>query len=239
MSPATTCQPTSGAPCTPGSVTPAVSPARRRVTDVFTRTQHALMALSFAGAYLTAESERLRLLHVVLGYTLAGLLLVRMLDGVWGPRRVSLSALFGRLQSARLVFNGARASLQGAAFPWRLAQNLLIAGSVATILLTIPPLTLTGVFGFHEWGLDALEEVHDTLGEGLLIAVCVHLLAVLGLSVWRRENLASPMLSGTVSGRGPDLVQSPRRLWAISLLVGVAGYWVWEHMQSVNGLFGG
>jgi cytochrome b len=237
MTTATTCQTTAAAGM-PGSGTlPAAAPSRRRVTDAFTRAQHALMALSFAGAYLTAESEHWRLLHVVLGYTLAGLLLVRMLDGVWGPRRVALSALFGRLRSAPVVLKGLRASLHGAVFPWRMAQNLLVVGSVVAIMLSIPPLTLTGVIAFHEWGFDALEEWHETLGEGLLVAVGIHLLAVLGLSVWRRENLASPMLSGTVSGRGPDLVQNTRWVWAFVLVLVVVGYWAWVHLQSANGLW--
>ena len=50
-------------------------PRQRRVLiwDAPVRVFHWLMVLSFAGAYITAESERWRLVHVSLGYTLAGL----------------------------------------------------------------------------------------------------------------------------------------------------------------------
>ena len=44
-----------------GAPTPVPS---RRTVDAFTRTLHALLALSFAGAYITAESEIFILVHV-------------------------------------------------------------------------------------------------------------------------------------------------------------------------------
>jgi cytochrome b len=54
------------------------------VWDAPVRVFHWLMVLSFAGAYLTAESERWRLVHVSLGYTMAGLLVFRILWGLLG-----------------------------------------------------------------------------------------------------------------------------------------------------------
>ena len=74
--------------------TPATPPRpTRRVTDAPTRVFHWLFALCFAGAYLTADGERLRLLHVTLGYTLAGLLAFRVLYGLFGPRQVRLQGV--------------------------------------------------------------------------------------------------------------------------------------------------
>ena len=64
---------------------PSVVPSRL-VTDAPTRMFHWLFALSFVGAYLTADGERWRLLHVTLGYTMAGLLGFRLLYGIFGPR---------------------------------------------------------------------------------------------------------------------------------------------------------
>jgi cytochrome b len=55
------------------------------------RVFHWLMVASFAGAYLTAESERWRLLHVTLGYTMAGLVRV---PHFLGPGGHPLRALF-------------------------------------------------------------------------------------------------------------------------------------------------
>ena len=56
------------------------------VWDAPVRLFHWLTVLSFAGAWLTAESERWRLLHVTLGYTLAGLVVFRLLWGLVGTR---------------------------------------------------------------------------------------------------------------------------------------------------------
>ena len=56
------------------------------VWDLPVRVFHWLLALSFAGAWITAESERWRLLHVTLGYTLGGLLAFRVLWGLVGTR---------------------------------------------------------------------------------------------------------------------------------------------------------
>ncbi|HET8584659.1 MAG TPA: cytochrome b/b6 domain-containing protein, partial [Casimicrobiaceae bacterium] len=49
--------------------------ARKRVFvwDLPVRLFHWSLALSFAGAFVTAESERYRDVHVVLGYTVLGL----------------------------------------------------------------------------------------------------------------------------------------------------------------------
>lgn len=70
----------------------AVTAPTRRTVDAFTRSLHAMMALSFAGAYITAESETFRLEHVTLGYTLGGVLLVRVVWGLWGPKYERWSA---------------------------------------------------------------------------------------------------------------------------------------------------
>lgn len=61
--------------------------AGRHVTDAAVRSFHWMFALAFAGAWLTAESERWRLVHVTLGYTLAGLLAFRLLWGGSGRDR--------------------------------------------------------------------------------------------------------------------------------------------------------
>ena len=73
----------------PANATAQPAPAKthtRRVTDAPTRMFHWLFALSFAGAYATADGEHWRLLHVTLGYTMAGLLAFRVLYGLLGPR---------------------------------------------------------------------------------------------------------------------------------------------------------
>ena len=50
------------------------------VWDLPTRLFHWSLVASFAGAFLTAESERYRDIHVLLGYTVLGLIVFRL---VW------------------------------------------------------------------------------------------------------------------------------------------------------------
>ena len=74
--------------------TPSASPAERPksilVWDAPVRVFHWLMVLSFAGAWLSAESERWRLLHVTLGYTLAALVIFRVVWGAWSVAMASM-----------------------------------------------------------------------------------------------------------------------------------------------------
>ena len=56
------------------------------VWDAPVRAFHWLMVLCFTGAYLTSESEAWRLIHVTLGYTMAGLVASRLVWGLIGTR---------------------------------------------------------------------------------------------------------------------------------------------------------
>ena len=76
------------------------------VWDVPVRVFHWLLVLCFAGAWLTAESEHWRLVHVTLGYTMAGLVAFRVLWGLVGTRYARFasfvrgpSAVLGYLKS--------------------------------------------------------------------------------------------------------------------------------------------
>jgi cytochrome b len=91
----------------------------RRVTDAPTRMFHWLFALSFLGAYLTADGERWRMLHVTLGYTMAGLLVFRVLYGFFGPRQAGLGLLWRKLGSAPAWLRSLRTAPSLVAINWR------------------------------------------------------------------------------------------------------------------------
>lgn len=219
----------------PAAARPGSSrPASRRVTDATTRMLHWLMALSFTGAYLSADSEHWRLTHVTLGYTLAGLLVFRVLWGLVGPRQARLSVLWRKLQGLPGWFK----SLPSLSSPtamlsaWRQGENLLMALAVALILLLVLPLSLSGYAVWDEWGGDWLEEVHEFFGNALLIAVLAHIGLIALLSALRRKNQALPMLTGRVAGAGPDLAKSNYGLLAAVLLACVLGFWGWQWSQA-------
>jgi hypothetical protein len=97
------------------------------------------------------------------------------------------------------------------------------------------PVTLTGYATFNDWGGEWLAEGHEAAGELMLCAVLAHLGGLLGLSFWRRSNLAAPMFTGRTAGRGPDLVQRNHTWLAALLLVSVVAYWGWTWQQAPHG----
>ena len=200
-------------------------PARRRVVDAPTRVFHWLFALSFAGAYLSADGERFRLLHVTLGYTMAGLLVFRILYGLLGPRQAGLTLLWRKLS---VPVN------------WRQGQNLFMALAIVVLLLMVLPLTLSGYATYNEWGDflggDWVGEVHEFFGEASLAVVLAHIAAIVGLSLWRRKNMAAPMVTGQVDGAGPDVAKRNHLWLGVLLLAAVLAYWAWEWQQSPHGL---
>jgi len=201
---------------------------------------HWLFALSFVGAYLSADGERWRALHVTLGYTMAGLLVFRVLYGIFGPRQAGLGLMWRKLGSAPAWLRTAVQSRSVSAINWRQGQNLLMALAVVALLALVVPLTLSGYATYNEWGDflggDWIEEVHEFFGETLLAVVLAHLALIAGLSVLRRRNQAMPMLTGRVDGAGPDLVKDNRTWLAALLLMAVLAYAAWEWQQAPNGL---
>ena len=60
-----------------------------------------------------------------------------------------------------------------------------------------------------------------------------YLALLAGQSFWRQKNLALPMLTGRIEGKGPDLVPSNRAWLAAGLLLSVGVYWAWEFFLSL------
>lgn len=215
----------------------------RRVVDAPTRMFHWLFALSFLGAYLTADGERWRLLHITLGYTLAGLLAFRVLYGLWGPPQARLSMLLRKLKASPQWLESAWASALAGTWTsvnWRQGQNLLMALAVVLLLVLVVPLTLSGYATFHDWGDllggDWVEDLHGFIGEAFLLVVLAHLALIAGLSLLRHKNMVQPMLTGRIHGSGPDLARSDHFWLALLLLAAVLAYGTWEWQHSPKGL---
>ena len=216
---------------------------QRRVVDAPTRMFHWLFALSFLGAYLTADGERWRALHVTLGYTLAGLLAFRVLYGLLGPRHAGLGPVLRKLASAPSWLRSAAQSLKAGMVlrvNWRQGQNLLMALAVLTLLVLVVPLTLSGYGTYDDWdsflGGDWLEDVHEFFGNAFLAVVLTHIGLIFVISLLRRRNQALPMLTGRTKGAGPDLVKHNHAWLAGLLLASVLAFVGWQWQQSPQGL---
>lgn len=206
----------------------AVASPWRRVIDAPTRAFHWLLAFSFVGAFLTADAERFRLVHVTLGYTVLGLVSWRVLWGLLGPRQVRLGVWFGKLRGARGVVSAVKAGRP----PWQATQNVLQAVSVVGLLLASVLVTTSGFALYNElfrnrWD-SAFEEVHEFAGNGMLGLVALHLVLVLAGSLLRHQNQALTMITGRIPGKGPDLVKRNLLPLGVVLLIAVIWFWVWQ-----------
>jgi len=212
------------------------SSAGRLMVDAPIRMFHALFAVCFFGAWLTSEWERWRCVHVTLGYSMAGLLLFRVVYGLFGPPQARLHLLFGRLKGLlgmisalrtgepRPDGNANRASLLGQ------LQNVSMA---ATILAIIVLMTVTGASGYLAWN-DAPEwvaELHEACGETLITLGFVHIALVLCFSFLRRRNQALVMWSGKIAGPGPGIVQHNRVWLAVVMLIAVCAFGAYTLQQ--------
>ena len=117
-------------------------------------------------------------------------------------------------------------------------SSTLTLGVVALLAL-IMPLTLSGYGTYNEWSGEWLEEVHEFFGNVLLAVVLAHIAMIVALSVLRRKNQITPMVTGRVEGPGPDLLKSNHVQVAALLLAAVLGYWAWEWQQAPGAPAGG
>lgn len=217
----------SASPAESSAASPA-APASRRIIDAPTRVVHWLLAFSFTGAYLTAESERWHLLHITLGYTVLGLIVWRIVWGLIGPRRSRLSALTSKLRS---LPTQVRAWLQGKGNALA-SQQLLNAAAVLGLIAAALLVSASGLLMEQEllgaWAEDLLEELHEGAGNFMLLLVLGHLALIALASVLKRQNAAMTMISGRMPGRGPDLVKSNLGWLAAVIVAAVLGFWAWQ-----------
>lgn len=206
------------------------------VWDAPVRVFHWLMVLSFAGAWLTAESERWRLAHVTLGYTMAGLVAFRILWGFIGTRHARFATF---LQGPRAVARYLFSLLRGRPEP-HAGHNPAGALAIAALLLLAVAVTATGWATYSDAGGHWLEELHEGAASVMLGIVGVHVAGVLASSWLHRENLVGAMVSGRKPGLPQDGVRSAWRSVAALMLAAVLGFW-WLQWQGapVGGVHAG
>ena len=195
--------------------------SRILVWDAPTRVFHWALALSFVGAFVTADSERLRDVHVVLGYTVFGLIAFRLIWGVVGTRYARFTSFaFG--PRAVVAYLKSLLTLRPQHF---LGHNP--AGSIAIYaLLALGLLTgLTGYAHYNELGGEWLEDLHEGLANAMLAVVFVHIAGVIVSSLLHRENLARAMVTGYKTGDPTGAIRGARWIVAALVVASIAALW--------------
>lgn len=170
--------------------------ARVFVWDLPVRLFHWLLAAAFTGAMLTAESERLRVTHVRLGYAIAGLVLFRIVWGFAGSRHARFSSW---VTGPSAVWRYLRAV--PTARPEHHVGHNPAGAAVMLGLLGLGLTTgLTGWLGYEELAGEWVTEVHELSAYAMLTLVGTHVAGVLLASLRHRENLVVAMVTGWKRG---------------------------------------
>lgn len=191
------------------------------IWDAPTRVFHWLQAISFVGAYLTAESERYRDIHLAFGYILLGLIVFRLLWGFAGTRYARFSSF---------VFN------PGEIFAY--LQSLLKkqpkhylghnpAGSVSVWLLLALGLFIcvSGVLALQDDASEIVIKMHGVATDIMLAVILLHLMGVLMSSIMHRENLARSMVTGFKFAEADEGIQRSYNWLGILMLAVAVVFW--------------
>ena len=165
---------------------------RIRVWDLPTRLFHWLLAGTFAGAWLTADSERWIDVHTTLGYAFAGLIAFRLVWGFIGTRHARFSSFVRGPKAVRRYV----ASILMARPEHHVCHDPACGWAVLGLLGLGAVTALTGWLNFNAYGGHWLEELHEGAAGAMLALVFVHVGAVIVSSLIHRENLVRAMLSG-------------------------------------------
>ena len=191
------------------------------VWDLPTRIFHWSLALSFLGAFLTSESERLTDVHEMFGYTMLGLIGFRLLWGIVGTRYARFGQFaFGPGKVARYL-----ASILSGAPQRFTGHNPAGSWAIYAILILCVLAGLSGWATLNDIGGDLVEELHEVIANALMALVVVHIAGVLLSSLLHRENLVRAMITGMKSGDPSEAIRSARPLFGVVLALGVVAFW--------------
>jgi cytochrome b len=195
--------------------------SRILVWDLPTRLTHWLLAASFVGAFATGDSERLRDIHIILGYTMLGLVAFRLVWGLVGTRYARFSSFaFG----PRSVLSYLRSLVKGTP-QHHLGHNPAGSWAIYALLLLTALAGATGYAAYSGVGGRWMEELHEGAANALLAVVIVHVLGVIVSSILHRENLVGGMISGHKSGAPGDGVRHRHVLLGVALVLAVGTFW--------------
>ena len=179
--------------------------------------------------------------HVRFGYATLVLLAFRLAWGFVGP----VHARFGDfVRGPRAAWRYARSLHAGPKLPvaghnplggWMvlLLLALLALQAVAGLLANDDIVNAGPLYGYvDDARSDALSSLHRRLADWILVAVGVHVAAVLGYLHLRRENLVRPMLSGYRAGVPPEAEIAGHRGWLALVLVALAAGLLWWLVQT-------
>lgn len=201
------------------------------VWDIPTRLFHWLLALTFAGAWITSESERWRDVHVSLGYTFGALVLFRLLWGFAGSRYARFSDF---VKGPASVMRYLRSLIS--ARPEHHVGHNPAGGWAVLALLALGFITAaSGLLTYNDLLAKATEELHEGAASAMLGLVILHIAAVFLSGFLHRENLVRAMVHGYKQGEAPAGIRRAGWVAGSMLLAGVIAVWVGANQGALPG----
>ncbi|WP_397391200.1 cytochrome b/b6 domain-containing protein [Polynucleobacter sp.] len=186
------------------------------VWDMPVRVFHWLLAVCFAGAWLTSESERLAMIHYAFGYTAGLLVLIRLVWGVIGTRYARFSQF---LKSPKEVIGHFMAMLRG--HPHHDVGHNPAGGLVMfALMLLILLIGFTGYLTVKEFFGNFASEMHEAVASLALALVILHICAAILMSVLERQNLVKSMVNGKKLGMPEQGIRYPQYLIGSLIFLG-------------------
>jgi cytochrome b len=201
--------------------------AKVRVWDLPTRLFHWAIVLLVPALWWTHRIDRLDL-HILLGEIMLGLILFRLLWGLFGS---STARFAGFVKGPGAVLRYLRGG--GKAF----GHNPLGGWSVVLMLFALTVQVGLGLFASDEDGIYAgplsrhmpdlesahtLAERHETVFWVIVALSAVHLLAILYYRIAKRDDLITPMVTGRGPAGAAGEAMVPAPLWRFLLAAGLA-----------------
>ncbi len=192
------------------------------VWDWPTRGGHWLMAAAFMAAYVTGESEEWRLVHVMAGGVLAGVVTFRIVWGLVGSHHARFENFLDSPKAAVAYLS----SLSKGQPAHHTGHNPAGGWAIVALLLLCLATAASGWPLYQDIGGEWLEELHEVVVNGMLLLVAIHLAGVAVGSIAHKENLPRTMITGYKRGKLEEAITGTR-LWALPLLLASAGFCAW------------
>lgn len=197
------------------------------VWDLPIRVFHWLLVVSFAGAWLTAESEAQQMIHYAFGYSACGLVLFRIVWGLVGTRYARFNQFIkGTSKTTHHI-----KSLLNRQQDHELGHNPVGAVAMVLLMVLILMLGLTGYWIVKDLLGELVGEVHEIIASMAMAVVTVHVAAAILMSFLKDENLIKSMVTGKKMGTSDQAIPSPVSL--VGFMLALA--WVYTFYLVVSG----
>lgn len=187
------------------------SGSKIKVWDLPVRLFHWTLVTCVAAAWITGSMGKLDI-HFILGYTVIGLLVLRLIWGFVGSPTARFSQ-FVKGPKAAIQYIRYRLGLPGGVEPapghnpiggWMvIALLLFLAGQATTGLFTSDDIMVEGPLASYVSSktVEILSTIHRVKANIILSLVVMHVAAVLVYLLIFRENLVRPMITGWKSSK--------------------------------------